>query len=408
MKTIVISLVFAVVICIGGIGVAISGEAILTWDYPTTNTDGSALTDLGGFKVYYGTSSGSYSTTIDVAFATCITASPCSISTYTVANLSNGTTYYFAATAYDTFYNESAYSNEVSKIISSISPTIPAPTGIRLAWSGGTITVSWDKPNYSNIAGYQVSRGPTPTLFNAIYDVGPASANSSPCVVSYAGCSRRQYIMYRVSPGTYYFRVEAYNPSGNIGEASADVIYVTTVADTTLPADVSDFAAAPYGTGIRLSWTNPNDLDFCCLWIEYSFDNSTGPWITLNNNLKGLPGGQQTYDHLNLLTGGHYYRIHTRDVSGNTTSTEYTGATLASKLAPETFSEPTPAQQTSSRGPTQKREKAPTGFGCGTIHHDGDDSGNNSNEDGSILALAGLILIWTTRHRLQNRVSRLT
>src|SRR3990167_4232268 len=65
-------------------------------------------------------------------------------------------------------YNESGYSNEVSKIISSISPTIPAPTGIRLAWSGGTITVSWDKPKYGNIAGYQVSRGPTPTLFNAI------------------------------------------------------------------------------------------------------------------------------------------------------------------------------------------------------------------------------------------------
>src|SRR3989344_2741407 len=400
MKTVVIILVFTVAICIGGIGVAISGEAILTWDYPTTNTDESALTDLSGFKVYYGMSSGSYSTTIDAAFATCVTAPPCSTSTYTVANLNNGPTYYFVVTAYDTTGNESANSNEVFKTITPSSSPIPAPTGIRLAWSGGTITVSWDKPNYSNIAGYQVSRGPTPTLFNALHDIGLAAPDSSPCIISYAGCSRRQYTMYRVSPGTYYFRVEAYDSSGNIGVASTDIVYVTVVADTTLPADVSGFTATPYSTGIRLSWTNPTDPDFCCLWLEYSYGNSTGPWITLANNLKGLPGGKQTYDHLSLLTGGHYYRIHTKDVSGNMTSTEYAGATLANKPAPETVSEPTPAPQTSPE-PTQKRERASTGFGCGTIRHDGDGGGNDGNIDGGIIALAGLLLIWAMRAKLR-------
>src|SRR3989338_5402020 len=143
-----------------------AGEATLSWDPPTTNVDGSPLTDLGGYKIYYGIASGSYTTSIDVGNTV----------SYTVTNLIAETTYYFAATAYDTLYNESGYSNEVSKI-SSISPTIPTPTGIRLAWSGGTITVSWDKPNYGNIAGYQVSRGPTPTLFNAIYDVPGVSGN---------------------------------------------------------------------------------------------------------------------------------------------------------------------------------------------------------------------------------------
>ena len=367
-----------------------AGEATLSWDPPTTNVDGSPLTDLGGYKIYYGTASGSYTTSIDVGNTV----------SYTVTNLIAGTTYYFAATASDTLYNESGYSNEVSKIISSIPLTIPAPTGIRLVWSGGTITVSWDKPNYANIAGYQVSRGVVPTLFNAFYDVGPASPDSSPCIISYAGCSRRQYTMYRVSPGTYYFRVEAYDSSGNIGAASTDIVYVTVVADTTLPADVSGFTAAPYNTGIRLSWTNPTNPDFCCLWLEYSYGNSTGPWITLANNLKGLPGGKQTYDHLNLLTGGHYYRIHTKDVSGNTTSTEYAGATLANKPAPETVSEPTPAPQTSPE-PTQKRERASTGFGCGTIRHDNDGGGNDGNIDGGIIALAGLLLIWAMRAKLR-------
>ena len=32
------------------------------WSIPTTNTDGSSLVDLGGFKVYAGTTSGTYTT----------------------------------------------------------------------------------------------------------------------------------------------------------------------------------------------------------------------------------------------------------------------------------------------------------------------------------------------------------
>ena len=67
---------------------AIAGQAILSWDPPTTNADGSQLTDLGGYKVYYGTASGNYGSVIDAG----------NVLTYTVTGLSNGT-FYFAATA---------------------------------------------------------------------------------------------------------------------------------------------------------------------------------------------------------------------------------------------------------------------------------------------------------------------
>ncbi len=83
---------------------AFSASATLSWDAPTTNTDGSPLADLAGYKLYYGTSSGSYSQTINVG----------TTSSYTVTGLLGGT-YYFAVTAYDSEGNESAYSNEVSK-----------------------------------------------------------------------------------------------------------------------------------------------------------------------------------------------------------------------------------------------------------------------------------------------------
>jgi hypothetical protein len=80
------------------------GSARLAWGVPTTYTDGTPLTNLAGYKVYYGTSSGSYTRIIDVG----------NVTTYTINNLSSGT-YYFAVTAYDIQQIESSYSSEVSK-----------------------------------------------------------------------------------------------------------------------------------------------------------------------------------------------------------------------------------------------------------------------------------------------------
>jgi hypothetical protein len=76
----------------------------LAWDAPTTNTDGSPLTDLAGYKIYYGTSSGNYTTIIDVG----------NVTTYFINNLVLGT-YYFTVTTYNTSGVESAYANEIIK-----------------------------------------------------------------------------------------------------------------------------------------------------------------------------------------------------------------------------------------------------------------------------------------------------
>lgn len=84
-----------------------SGPAVtLTWDPPTTNADGSPLTDLAGYKVHYGTATGAYTKTVDVH----------NVTTHRVEDLAPGT-YYFAVTAYDLSGNESDYSNEVHKTL---------------------------------------------------------------------------------------------------------------------------------------------------------------------------------------------------------------------------------------------------------------------------------------------------
>src|SRR5262249_43353816 len=43
-----------------------TGSATLTWTPPTQNTDGSALNNLAGYKVYWGTSQGTYTNSVTV------------------------------------------------------------------------------------------------------------------------------------------------------------------------------------------------------------------------------------------------------------------------------------------------------------------------------------------------------
>lgn len=83
--------------------------SFLSWDAVTTNADGTGLTDLAGYKLYYKlTEDDSYNNTdvVDVGNAT-------TIGLEYVSALSSGTTYYFAVTAYDASDNESDYSKDV-------------------------------------------------------------------------------------------------------------------------------------------------------------------------------------------------------------------------------------------------------------------------------------------------------
>jgi len=118
----------------------------VTWDSPTTNMDGSCLlTDLAGYKLYYGTttrvgtgaapsvndSAFSYDSSVTVPLTdsnldckdTAVTPEPgCGVNklcgyTATLSGLATGSTYYAAVTAYDASGYESDYSVEVSNTV---------------------------------------------------------------------------------------------------------------------------------------------------------------------------------------------------------------------------------------------------------------------------------------------------
>jgi Putative Ig domain len=85
-----------------------TGSATVSITPPTENTNGSALTDLAGVTIYYGTSSSNLSQSVQVATTTA--------TTYTISNLAVGT-WYFGAEAYTTAGTQSAMSPVVSATI---------------------------------------------------------------------------------------------------------------------------------------------------------------------------------------------------------------------------------------------------------------------------------------------------
>lgn len=89
-------------------GTATSGTATVSWEAPTTTIQGFALTDLAGYRVYYGQSESDLSQHVEL--------NSVGTQTYVVDNLGPGT-WYFAVKAVTSMGVESALSEIVSKTI---------------------------------------------------------------------------------------------------------------------------------------------------------------------------------------------------------------------------------------------------------------------------------------------------
>jgi len=85
----------------------VTATASISWVAPTENTDGSKLTDLAGYTIYYGTESSALTQTVQVA-------NPAALG-YVVTGLAKGTTWYFQVTSYSSAGEESAPSAITSK-----------------------------------------------------------------------------------------------------------------------------------------------------------------------------------------------------------------------------------------------------------------------------------------------------
>ncbi len=129
---------------------AIAGTASLAWD-PGSDAD------LAGYRVYYGTSPGSYTQSVDVG----------NVTQATISGLTDCTTYYFGVKAYDTAANEStSYSNQVQgwsrPVLTSSTPSS--------AEAGRTLSLT--------IAGTNFPSGATALFSNAGITVNSTTVNA--------------------------------------------------------------------------------------------------------------------------------------------------------------------------------------------------------------------------------------
>lgn len=99
----------------------VAAAITLTWD-PNSEED------LGGYKVYVGTSSGEYGSPTDIS----------NVTTYKPPGLQPNTTYFFAVTAYDLSGNESGFSNEVS----ALALAVPAIVGLGRSAAEAALTTA--------------------------------------------------------------------------------------------------------------------------------------------------------------------------------------------------------------------------------------------------------------------------
>ena len=105
----------------------VTSSVTLSWENPTRNTDESCIGQLDGYRVYYGTSSGNYTNSVDIQPSTgsisCVQtgfdnacSAPVMTCSYTTEQLTQNT-WYFAVRTYDTNGILSNLSNEATRTI---------------------------------------------------------------------------------------------------------------------------------------------------------------------------------------------------------------------------------------------------------------------------------------------------
>ena len=115
-------IIASLLLLLGGIGCSEKSAAlpdenplpstVFAWDAPAYD-DGTPVDGVAGYKIYYGTDPGVYTGSITL---------PADKTQYLISDFSSSVTptpgikYYLSVTALDTDDNESAYSNEITKV----------------------------------------------------------------------------------------------------------------------------------------------------------------------------------------------------------------------------------------------------------------------------------------------------
>lgn len=252
--------------------------------------DASSSSSVEGYRLHYGEASGSYTANADAGNQL----------SYTVTGLAEGTTYYFAATAYGSG-TESPYSNEVSY-------TVPS----------AALTADFDANPTSGEAPLTITFNDTSigTVTARAWDFGDGNTSTGETAVT-----------TYTNPGAYTVSLTVSGPAGSDTATKTDLISVTAVPT---PTPVADFTASP------TSGTAPVTVDFT--------DNSTGD---ITDWAWDFGDGDSTFEqnpaHSYLAAGTYTVALTVTGPGGSDTMTQTDYITVDSSApAPNPDPEPEP------------------------------------------------------------------
>lgn len=252
-----------------------AGNLNLAWNASTSAS-------VGGYKLFYGQTSNTYTSSIDVGNQT----------SYQLTGLTAGATYFVALKTYNSAKTaESGYSNEVS---AKVSATATLSTNFTANKTSGAapLVVSFTPTATGSVTAWKWNFG-TPSI--------PVSSSQIPTVTY-------------VNPGTYSVSLTATGPGGSATAAKSGFITVT--APTTLPP-VANFSATPT-SGIA-----PITVSFT--------DTSTGNIATrLWNFGDGSTSATQNPTHTYSAPGIYTVSLKVTGTAGSNTKTKSSFINVAS------------------------------------------------------------------------------
>ena len=294
--------------------VALAGHLNLDWTAPSTNVDGSQLTDLASYRIYYGTGSGACGAASSQDLAAPLpNPIPGTVVSYQLGGLTTGTTYFVQVSAVDTGGNESTCSNEASAAALADGADTTAPTGSVTINSGAAYT-NWTASTLSltasdlvGVVGYYVSTSATK----------PAATTSGWVAVTSTTSYSNSSVPFTLSTGDGTKTVYAWfkDAAGNVSATAS----ATIVLDQTAPTN-GTLTATPSSGQVALSWAGFSDSGSglaTANTYKVVFATGSAPASGCTNATQLYQGTGTSYIHTGLANGTtYYYRVCAKDNAG--------------------------------------------------------------------------------------------